>query len=49
MCGALPAEAGVVGTLNSYVGHTSQVYFDWDEQRDLPLPFEFRLDYFEPI
>jgi cytochrome c biogenesis protein len=49
MLGALLAETGFVGTLNIYVGDKSPVYFDWEEQRDLPLPFEFRLDYFEPI
>ncbi|NIQ93379.1 MAG: cytochrome c biogenesis protein ResB, partial [Desulfuromonadales bacterium] len=49
MLGALLAEAGFVGTLNIYVGDKSPVYFDWESQEDRPLPFEFRLDYFEPV
>ncbi len=49
MLGALLAETGFVGTLNIYVGDRSEVYFDWDRQKDLPLGFEFRLDFFEPV
>jgi len=49
MIGALTAELGFVGTLPLYVGDKSAVYFDWAEQKDLPLGFEFRLDYFEPV
>lgn len=49
MLGALTAQLGFVGTLPLYVGDKSAVYFDWDKQRDLPLGFEFRLDFFEPV
>ncbi len=49
MAGALLGGAGFVGTGQLYAGHSTQSYFDWDAQRDLPLGFEFRLDHFEPI
>lgn len=49
MLGALAAEFGFVGTLNLYVGDKSAVYFDWEEQSDRPLGFEFRLDHFAPV
>lgn len=49
MLGALLAETGFVGTLNIYVGDKSSVYFDWEDREKRPLPFEFRLDYFEPL
>jgi len=48
MIGALAAELGFVGTLNLYVTHQSDTYFDWETQADLPLGFSFRLDHFEP-
>lgn len=49
MLGALTAQLGFVGTLPLYVGDKSAVYFDWAKQKDLPLGFEFRLDFFEPV
>lgn len=49
MLGALTAQLGFVGTLPLYVGDKSAVYFDWTKQKDLPLGFEFRLDFFEPV
>ncbi len=48
MLGALAAELGFVGTLNIYVTHQSDQYFDWDAQSERPLGFTFRLDHFEP-
>ena len=49
MAGALTSQLGFVGTLNLYVGDQSRDYFDWQQQKDLPLGFEFRLDNFEPL
>lgn len=49
MAGALSSQLGFVGTLNLYVGDQSGDYFDWQQQRDLPLGFSFRLDSFEPV
>jgi len=49
MLGALTAQLGFVGTIPLYVGDKSAVYFDWSRQQDLPLGFEFRLDFFEPL
>ncbi|MDO3378770.1 cytochrome c biogenesis protein ResB [Geoalkalibacter halelectricus] len=46
MAGALASGLGFVGTLNIYVDHESDTYFDWQEQADLPLGFTFRLDAF---
>ncbi len=48
MFGALAAELGFVGTLNIYVTHQSDQYFDWDAQSERPLGFTLRLDHFEP-
>ncbi len=49
MAGALLGGAGFVGTKQLYVEHSTDSYFDWDSQQDLPLGFEFRLDHFEPV
>jgi cytochrome c biogenesis protein len=48
MVGALAAQLGFVGTMNLYVTHQSDEYFDWDSETDVPLGFTFRLDHFEP-
>ncbi|MCK4506917.1 MAG: cytochrome c biogenesis protein ResB [Desulfuromonadales bacterium] len=48
MVGALAAQLGFVGTMNLYVTHQSDQYFDWDIEADVPLGFTFRLDHFEP-
>lgn len=48
MLGALAAQFGFVGTVNIYVSHQSDTYFDWDSQREVPLGFTLRLDHFEP-
>jgi cytochrome c biogenesis protein len=48
MVGALAAQLGFVGTMNLYVTHQSDEYFDWDTEADVPLGFTFRLDHFEP-
>ncbi|MDT8444077.1 MAG: cytochrome c biogenesis protein ResB [Desulfuromonadales bacterium] len=48
MVGALAAQLGFVGTLNLYVTHQSDEYFDWDIEADRSLGFTFRLDHFEP-
>lgn len=48
MLGALAAQFGFVGTMNMYVTHQTDKYFDWDLQADRPLEFTFRLDHFEP-
>ncbi len=48
MIGALAAQLGFVGTMNLYVNHQSDEYFDWDVEKNRPLGFTFRLDYFEP-
>jgi cytochrome c biogenesis protein len=48
MLGAWAAQLGFVGTLNIYVSHQSDNYFDWDVETDRPLGFTFRLDHFEP-
>lgn len=48
MIGALAAQLGFVGTMNLYVNHESDSYFDWDVEEDVPLGFTFRLDHFEP-
>ncbi len=48
MIGALAAQLGFVGTMNLYVTHQSDEYFDWDIEGDRPLGFTFRLDHFEP-
>ena len=48
MLGALASELGFVGTMNLYVTHQSDKYFDWDAQGEKPLGFTFRLDHFEP-
>ncbi len=48
MLGAWAAQLGFVGTLNIYVSHQSDTYFDWGVEEDLPLGFTFRLDNFEP-
>lgn len=48
MVGALASQLGFVGTLNLYVTHQSDSYYDWSAQADLPLGFTFRLDHFEP-
>ena len=48
MLGALAAQFGFVGTMNMYVTHQSDKYFDWDLQAEHPLEFTLRLDHFEP-
>lgn len=48
MLGAWAAQLGFVGTLNMYVTHQSDKYFDWDIEGERPLGFTFRLDHFEP-
>jgi cytochrome c biogenesis protein len=48
MVGALAAQLGFVGTMNLYVTHQSDKYFDWDIEAESPLGFTFRLDHFEP-
>ena len=48
MIGALAAQLGFVGTMNLYVTHQSDKYFDWDIEAETPLGFTFRLDHFEP-
>ncbi len=48
MLGALASQLGFVGTLNMYVSHARDSYFDWSVEEDLPLGFTFRLDHFEP-
>ena len=48
MLGAWAAQLGFVGTLNMYVTHQSDKYFDWDTEGERPLGFTFRLDHFEP-
>lgn len=48
MLGAWAAELGFVGTMNLYVGHASDQYYDWDREADSALGFTFRLDHFEP-
>jgi cytochrome c biogenesis protein len=48
MIGALAAQLGFVGTMNLYVTHQSDEYFDWDVAEERPLDFTFRLDHFEP-
>jgi cytochrome c biogenesis protein len=48
MVGALAAQLGFVGTMNLYVTHQSEEYFDWASETDVPLGFTFRLDHFEP-
>ncbi len=48
MIGALAAQLGFVGTMNLYVTHQSDQYFDWDIGAESPLGFTLRLDHFEP-
>lgn len=48
MFGAWAGQLGFVGTLNIYVTHQSDKYFDWDVEAERPLGFTFRLDHFEP-
>jgi cytochrome c biogenesis protein len=48
MLGGWASELGFVGTMNIYVTHQSDKYFDWEAQGELPLDFTFRLDHFEP-
>lgn len=48
MAGALAAELGFVGTINIYVGHQTDNYFDWQVEAEQPLGFSLRLDHFEP-
>jgi cytochrome c biogenesis protein len=48
MAGALAAQLGFVGTMNLYVTHQSEEYFDWASETDVSLGFTFRLDHFEP-
>ncbi len=48
MLGAWAAQLGIVGTMNIYVTHQSDRYFDWDVQGERPLGFTFQLDRFEP-
>lgn len=48
MVGALASQLGFVGTMNLYVNHQSDEYFDWDREANVPLGFTFRLDHFEP-
>ncbi len=48
MIGALASQLGFVGTMNLYVTHQSDQYFDWDKEAEVPLGFTFRLDHFEP-
>ena len=48
MVGALAAQLGFVGTMNLYVTHQNDKYFDWDIEGETPLGFTFRLDHFEP-
>ena len=48
MLGALAAQLGFVGTMNLYVTHQSDEYFDWGIEAERPLGFTFRLDHFEP-
>ena len=46
MAGAIWGEAGFVGTLNTYLKQPNRHYFDWQAQRDLPLPFSLRVEEF---
>lgn len=48
MLGAFASELGFVGTMNIYVTHQSDKYFDWQAQQEKTLDFTFRLDHFEP-
>ncbi|MDT8440121.1 MAG: cytochrome c biogenesis protein ResB [Desulfuromonadales bacterium] len=48
MAGALAAELGFVGTINMYVGHQTDSYFDWQVEDEQPLGFSLQLDHFEP-
>lgn len=48
MIGALAAQLGFVGTMNLYVTHQNDKYFDWGVEGEVPLGFTFRLDHFEP-
>ena len=48
MLGAWAGQLGFVGTLNMYVSHQSDKYFDWDIEGERPLGFTLRLDHFEP-
>jgi len=49
MLGALLAETGFVGTVNIYVGDSSDHVLDWKTLEDRQLDFTLRLDHFEPI
>ena len=48
MLGALAAQLGFVGTMNLYVTHQSDTFYNWDVDGESPLGFTFRLDHFEP-
>lgn len=48
MLGAWASQLGFVGTLNIYVTHQSDKYFDWDSEGELPLGFTLQLDHFAP-
>ncbi len=48
MLGAWAAQLGFVGTVNMYVTHQIDTYFDWDVESQQPLGFSLRLDHFEP-
>jgi cytochrome c biogenesis protein len=48
MVGAFSSQLGFVGTMNLYVTHQNDKYFDWDVEGEVPLGFTFRLDHFEP-
>ena len=48
MGGGLASELGFVGTINIYVTHATDQYFDWEVEALQPLGFTFRLDHFEP-
>ncbi len=46
MLGAILAETGFVGTINTYLQQPNHLYFDWDAQQDRELGFQFRADSF---
>ncbi|PLX89708.1 MAG: hypothetical protein C0614_01655 [Desulfuromonas sp.] len=48
MLGAWASELGFVGTINMYVTHETDRYFDWEVEGEQPLGFSLRLDHFEP-
>jgi len=48
MLGGLASQLGFVGTINMYVTHQRDTYYDWDVGGEQPLGFTLRLDHFEP-